>query len=44
MRGVELAGLLACVGSKFLDQVFVDEPEHVVSGVLVHGDILDEFE
>ena len=44
VRGVELAGLLAGVGSEIADEVLVDEAEHVVVGPAVHRDVLDEVD
>ena len=44
MRRIEFARLFSCVGSKHTDEVFIDEPKHIIALTAVHGDVLNEIE
>ena len=44
VRCVELPCLFARVGSEHADEVLVDEPQHVVVLLAIHGDVFDELD
>lgn len=44
MRGVELSRLLSCIGGKHANEVLVDEAEHVVALLAIHGDVFDQLQ